>query len=81
MKYPQQFDGDRVRPVMRSYRMLCCDCAKVHVFNFYIVRHKGRLMVEFKVWENRRATAAARRERNNKKVVARRPSAVRKSQP
>lgn len=63
MRYDQQFDGDRVRPVMRGYRMMCCDCSKIHVLNFYVVRHKGRLVVEFKVREDKRATAAARRKK------------------
>lgn len=63
MKYPQQYDGDRVRPVMRGYRMRCCDCSLIHVLDFYIVRHKGRLVVEFRVRKHNRATAAARRKK------------------
>jgi len=61
MRYQQQHDGDTIRPVMRGYRMLCCHCGLVHRLDFFVV-HWGRgHKVEFKVWRDNRATAAARR--------------------
>lgn len=39
--------GEWVRPVMKGYRMKCCDCGLVHIINFKVIRwgrgHKVKL--------------------------------------
>lgn len=69
MKYPSVKDGEWVMPVMRGYRMRCCDCCLIHVLTFRVIK-KGRkgqahLGVEFKARRDNRATSQARR-RNKK---------------
>lgn len=63
MTYTPQFDNDVVHPVMRGYKMQCCDCSLVHRFNFYVVKSGRGKGVAFKVWRDKRATAASRRKK------------------
>ncbi len=59
--YTQIEDGDRVKPRMRGYKMMCCGCHLVHRINFFIVgKH-----IEFVVHRDNRATAAARRKKRS----------------
>jgi hypothetical protein len=64
-----------IPPVMRGYKMACCDCGLVHDMNFKVMRvtkrlkngdwHSERvsgLKVMFKARRNERSTAAMRRE-------------------
>lgn len=62
MKYKQQFDGDLVTPKMRGYKMKCCDCSLVHVLDFFVKHHGKGHKVQFRVRQDRRATAACRRK-------------------
>lgn len=66
MKYGQRYDGDWVKPVMKGYRIMCCDCKLVHVIDFKVVRSGRGLAVKFKIARNNRATAAARRARSTR---------------
>jgi len=61
VKYRQLQDGELERPVMRGYRMRCCDCGLVHVVDFFVVHEGKRHHVEFRASRGKRATAAARR--------------------
>jgi hypothetical protein len=68
-----------VPPVMRGYKMSCCDCGLVHDMNFRVVRvikrkRNGIKVVEpagagfeviFKARRNRRATAQVRRHKKH----------------
>lgn len=48
MTYDQLHDGQWTRPIMRGYRLKCCDCGLVHKIDFR-VRHQGkRHHVEFR---------------------------------
>lgn len=38
MKYFPVKNGERVTPVMKGYRMACCDCGLVHVIDFDVTR-------------------------------------------
>lgn len=38
MRFLQQFDGEWVKPVMKNYRMKCCDCGLVHRIDFKVIR-------------------------------------------
>ncbi len=60
MKYKNTTDGEWIEPVMRKYRMLCCDCGLVHEVDFRIVGRGIRLRAS----RNARATAAARRSKH-----------------
>ena len=64
MKYQQTHDGEWVAPLMRGYRMKCCDCGLVHRFDFRIV---GRRVL-FRAFRQARATAAARRPGKFQKI-------------
>lgn len=70
MKYPIAEDGEWILPVMRGYRMRCCDCGLTHRLTFRVVK-KGRkgktyLGVEFMARRDNRSTAQARRNRKVK---------------
>lgn len=62
-------------PVMRGYRLICCDCGLSHTMEFKtlrVVKHLSALVfnhvagkghrVKFRVRLNKRSTAAVRRE-------------------
>lgn len=57
MKYPRIQDDEWVRPRMKGWRLMCCDCGLVHEIEFRVdsrgVKLRGR--------RNARATAAARK--------------------
>lgn len=57
MKYEQGYENEWIQPVMKGYRLGCCDCGLVHDMDFRIV--SGR--VQFKVKRNNRATGQKRR--------------------
>lgn len=38
MKLKQVIDGEWQLPIMRNYRMACCDCGLVHNIDFRILR-------------------------------------------
>lgn len=63
MRYPTPKSGEWIRPVMKGYRMLCCDCGLVHQLDFKVIRWGRGHKVKFKVFRNERATSAARRAR------------------
>lgn len=63
MRYTQHKDGDVVNPVIRGYKMRCCDCGLVHKINFFVVKKGRGLGVKFQVWRDNRATSAIRRKR------------------
>lgn len=71
-RYPQVYDGDWVRPVMRGYKMRCCDCGLVHRFNFKVIKWGRGHKVLLQPFRDERATAAGRRGR--KKGRRRAPS-------
>jgi hypothetical protein len=58
-KYIQVEDGEWIEPAMRGYRDQCCGCGLVHVTDFRVV--EGR--VQYRAWQDGRATAAVRRSR------------------
>lgn len=75
-RYPAAKDDDSVFPIMRGYKMKCCDCALVHRIDLNVlkvVRRTGRGLwvgkivkghrVEMIVTRDYRATAACRRKR------------------
>ena len=57
MKYQQQSDGDLIQPIMKGYKMRCCDCGLVHKVDFYIVGER----VQFQATRDKRATGQVRR--------------------
>jgi hypothetical protein len=63
MKLLQLYDGQWVTPVMRGYRMVCCDCELTHRVDFRVVHHGKRHSVEFRATRDKRATAARRKRR------------------
>lgn len=62
MRYKQQYSGDLVRPVMKGYKMRCCECGLVHVLDFFVVRWGRGHKVTFRARRDNRATAAIRRK-------------------
>lgn len=61
MKYTQIYDGDMIKPRMRGYRTKCCGCGMVHVLDFF-VRKQGRgHVVQFRIKQDKRATARIRK--------------------
>lgn len=62
MKYPSPKAGEWVRPKMKGYKMMCCDCDLVHRIDFKVIRWGRGHKVTFRVFRDNRATAAARRK-------------------
>jgi len=38
MRYHQVKEGEWVRPVMKGYKMKCCDCGLVHKIDFRVIK-------------------------------------------
>ena len=55
-------------PVMRRYRLGCCDCGLVHDFDFRIVTVGGRKRIQLRARRNNRSTAGCRRAAEKKAV-------------
>ncbi len=66
MKYNTVTEGDWVQPMRRGYKLMCCDCGSVHRMDFRLVPCGGGRAIEFRVFRDDRATAAARRVRRNR---------------
>jgi hypothetical protein len=64
MKYNKPEDNEWIRPVMKGYRIMCCDCGLVHELDFRVIRWGRGHKVEFRARRNARATAAARSGKN-----------------
>lgn len=67
MHYKTGKDGEWVTPVMKGYKLMCCDCRLVHTFDFKITKQGRRYKIQFRASRNYRSTAAARR--NLKRIV------------
>lgn len=63
VKYTITEDGDWVQPVLRGYKVACCDCGLVHVVDIRI--RNGH--VQFRAKRDNRATAARRRWEKDKR--------------
>ena len=61
VRYTTPREGEWVRPVMRGYRMKCCDCGLVHWFQFRVIRWGRGHKILFRAYRLERATAASRR--------------------
>ena len=61
--YNKPEEGEWVRPVMKGYRMMCCDCGLVHSLDFKVIRWGRGHKVMFRAFRHVRATAAARRRK------------------
>ena len=61
MKVKRLRAGEWEEPVMQGYKFECCECHLVHRMDFRI--HKGQ--IQFRVFNDRRATSAARRVRGS----------------
>ncbi|HSW70522.1 MAG TPA: hypothetical protein VLH77_00910 [Gammaproteobacteria bacterium] len=62
MKYKNVTEGEWVQPVMRGYKMMCCDCGAVHILNFRIEGDS----VQLQAFKDNRRTALSRRTKNEK---------------
>lgn len=65
MKYYEPKAGEWVQPVRSGYRMMCCDCGLVHQIDFRVRKRR----VQFRVFRNNRATAAARRAKQTVTIL------------
>lgn len=63
MKYQEIKDGTWIEPLMKGWRMACCDCGLVHRTEFRVVRSGRGKGVVFRVWRDERATGAMRRKK------------------
>ena len=58
MKYTQQFSGEWFKPIMKGYKMACCDCGLVHKVEFSVLNKNE---IQMRVWRDERATSQKRR--------------------
>lgn len=61
MKYDEPEAMQWVKPIMRGYKIACCDCGLVHCMDFTVVRSGRRNKVLFRVQRLNRSTAMMRR--------------------
>lgn len=61
-KYTAWDSGTWCHPVLKNFKMMCCDCSLVHTLNFRI---EGRNLA-VQVFRDERATAAARAAKKRK---------------
>lgn len=47
-RYPKVKDGEWVKPVMKDYRMQCCDCGLVHEMEFKVIKWGRGHKVKFR---------------------------------
>lgn len=66
-RYKQAYDDEWFEPIKTGYKMRCCDCGLVHVFNFRVV--KGTTTIQITAKRDNRATAASRRSKKYKKKI------------
>lgn len=64
--YEITVDGEWIEPIVKGYRVACCDCGLVHVMNFRLVGKKRKRM-QYQLFRDERATAMIRRHSKNKK--------------
>lgn len=58
MSYPKVQDGEWVQPILKGYKMACCDCGLVHKINFRTKYGK----IQFQAFRDKRATGQKRRQ-------------------
>lgn len=54
MRFKRVESGEWVRPVMRNYKMRCCQCGLVHVIDFKVIRWGRGHKVLFRAFRSRR---------------------------
>lgn len=54
-RYPIAKDGDRITPLMKGYKLACCDCGLTHTLDFEVVQ---------KIRDNPDGTWSGRKPRN-----------------
>lgn len=64
--YEEEEAGKWIYPRRKGYRVKCCDCGLVHVFDFRLVEGK---YIEFRAFRDNRATGQIRRHMERKKVI------------
>ncbi len=52
-RYKQIYAGEWVRPVMKKYRMKCCDCGLVHLVDFRVIRWGRGHKVELRAFRKK----------------------------
>ena len=61
-KYANPKAGEWIQPVMKDYKLACCDCGLVHTVDFKVIKCGRGHKTIFRVFRNNRATAAMRRK-------------------
>jgi hypothetical protein len=69
LHYRKTTDGEWVRPVMRNWRVRCCDCGLIHRITFKIIRWgRGRKII-FRATRDDRATKRFRSKTATVKIT------------
>lgn len=61
-KFKKVIEGEWEQPIIKGYKMACCDCCLVHTMDFRI--YKGK--IQLRAFRNNRSTAQLRRHNNIK---------------
>lgn len=56
-RYNQPKAGEWVQPVRKGYKLACCDCGLVHLFDFRVFKGK----IQIRAFRSNRSTAMMRR--------------------
>ena len=67
-RFARADSGEWIKPKMRGYKMMCCDCGLVHTLDFRVIRHARGHKVLFRAYRNARSTALARRREREVRV-------------
>lgn len=62
-RYEAMKDGEWISPSRKRFKFMCCDCSLVHRFEFRLVPWGKGKEIQFRVFRDERATAAARKAR------------------
>jgi hypothetical protein len=63
VKYDEPSAGEWITPIRHNYKLACCTCGRVHRLDFRIIQvGTNRRQIQFRVFDDKRATAAVRRE-------------------
>jgi hypothetical protein len=67
-KYDQPEENEWVTPVMKCYKLACCDCGLVHEIDFRLTIVNKKVVLQFRVRRNNRSTGQMRRHQGIKVI-------------
>jgi hypothetical protein len=67
-KYDTPEANEWVQPIMKGYKLACCDCGLVHEVDFRFISINGKAKLQMRFRRANRSTAQIRRHKDVKLV-------------